>query len=283
MTWVRLDDSFADHPKIVAAGPIAALIHIRALCYASRYLTNGFIPDAAAPGLVTGLERLSVEYATAPSRAVGWVDQATDCDWIAVLLREKLWEKRNGGYLIHDYLDYNPSRAEIMKLRRIKAKVGRAGGLASAQARAQATAQQPGSEGSNSPSPSPSPLLKERKRSNTSPRPAAEEPTSRKVFWPSPSALVELYNTETPDECPAVTKLSPARQKKARAAIDAFPDREWWVALCRRARSSRFLRGLKPSPGHEGFVMDFDWLLSKGKDGSENAVKVAEGRYDDRG
>ena len=92
-----------------------------------------------------------------------------------------------------------------------------------------------------------------------------------------------LYNTETPDECPAVTKLSPARRKKAQVALAAFPDRPWWVALCQRARGSKFLRGLKPSPGHEGFVMDFDWLLSRGKDGSENAVKLAEGRYDDRG
>ena len=46
-------------------------------------------------------------------------------------------------------------------------------------------------------------------------------------------------------------------------------------------RQSAFLCGLKPSPGHEHFRADFDWLLTKGKDGTENVVKVYEGRFRD--
>ena len=46
---------------------------------------------------------------------------------------------------------------------------------------------------------------------------------------------------------------------------------------------SRLLLGLAPSPGHENFRGDLDWLLTRGKDGSENAVKTAEGKYRDRG
>jgi hypothetical protein len=102
------------------------------------------------------------------------------------------------------------------------------------------------------------------------------------VSWPSPEALVELYNTTAPDECPEVTKLSPARRKKAKAYLAMFPDRTFWEETCAQIAASRFLRGLRPTAnGHERFVADFDWLLTKGKDGSENCVKTYEGKYHD--
>lgn len=101
--------------------------------------------------------------------------------------------------------------------------------------------------------------------------------------WPSPEALVALYNAGTPDECPEVETLSPERRRKAGEYLTAFPEQAWWAALFARMHRSKFLRGLKRRPGHEHFVGDFDWLLTKGKDGTENCVKVAEGRYDDRG
>lgn len=110
----------------------------------------------------------------------------------------------------------------------------------------------------------------------SNPSPRAEEPT-----WPSPEELVALYNTTAPDECPEVTKLSPARRKKAQAYLAAFPERQFWEEAFAQIRASKFLRGLRPSNGHERFVADFDWLLTKGKDGSENCVKVYEGKYHD--
>ena len=90
-----------------------------------------------------------------------------------------------------------------------------------------------------------------------------------------------LYNAQTPDECPAVETLSPGRRKKARESLTAFTTQEFWQRACAEISQSRFLRGYKPSPGHERFTADFDWLLAKGKDGSENVVKVVEGRYRD--
>lgn len=99
--------------------------------------------------------------------------------------------------------------------------------------------------------------------------------------WPSAEALAALYNAGTPDECPAVEMLSPARRDKARKYLAMFPERAWWHTVCARIGESRLLRGLKPSPGHEKFLATFDWLLTKGKDGTENALKVYEGRYTD--
>lgn len=99
--------------------------------------------------------------------------------------------------------------------------------------------------------------------------------------WGTPRALVELYNAETADECPAVSTLSPGRRVKALKYLAMLPDRAWWLETFVATKRSHFLRGLKHGPGHEHFIADFDWLLSKGKDGSENCVKVHDGRYAD--
>jgi hypothetical protein len=105
--------------------------------------------------------------------------------------------------------------------------------------------------------------------------------TPRPPVWGSPQDLVDLYNSETPDELPAVSKLSPGRISKAKFYLKAFPDREFWFGVCKQIHRSAFLRGLKPTTNGGTFRADFDWLLTKGKDGSENCVKVYEGRYTD--
>lgn len=95
MPWVRIDDQFPDHPKIVAAGPAAAWLHVTALCYCNRLLTNGFIPADQVPRLVPGASKL--------------IDR---------LVNARLWHRttRDGvdGYEIHDFLKYQPSRDEVL-------------------------------------------------------------------------------------------------------------------------------------------------------------------------
>ena len=99
----------------------------------------------------------------------------------------------------------------------------------------------------------------------------------------SPESLIKLYNASTPDECPAVTVVSPARREKAKKYLLIFPQLEFWQEVFQQIHHSRFLRGLsnKNGNGHQGFIADFDWLLTKGKDGSENVAKVHDGRYRD--
>jgi hypothetical protein len=100
--------------------------------------------------------------------------------------------------------------------------------------------------------------------------------------WPSPEALVAKYNAETPSESPSAVTLSAARRHKCRQYLAAFPSEAWWQEVFAQMHRSRFLRGLTPKqPGRERFVADLDWLLTKGKDGTENAVKVHDGRYQD--
>jgi hypothetical protein len=79
-----------------------------------------------------------------------------------------------------------------------------------------------------------------------------------------------------------VTRLTPARRAKARKYLHDFPEEKFWVGVFTEIRLSSLLQGLRPSPGHEGFRGTFDWLLTKGKDGTENCVKVHEGKYRDK-
>ena len=50
-TYIKMSDKLPEHRKIVAAGGDAAWLHICALAYASRNLTDGFIPQDFVPRL----------------------------------------------------------------------------------------------------------------------------------------------------------------------------------------------------------------------------------------
>jgi hypothetical protein len=107
---------------------------------------------------------------------------------------------------------------------------------------------------------------------------AAEESAA---FWPSPEALVALYNTHTPDDHPKVALVSPQRKKKATEILRLFPEQAFWLKVCEEITLSRFLRGQQASPDRRPIKRGFDWLLQKGEDGIENCVKTYEGKYRD--
>lgn len=86
MTWVQLDDLFPEHPKVVNAGPLARALYVDALCYASRYLTDGRLSDAIA-------RRMARDYA----------DYATPDQLIDALVDNGLWDRVEDGFEIHDY------------------------------------------------------------------------------------------------------------------------------------------------------------------------------------
>ncbi len=95
MPWFRIDDTFADHPKVTSAGNAAAGLWVRCGTYSSRFLLDGQVPGDIARryGSRREIERL-------------------------VLAR--LWMPCDGGFIMPDFLDYNPS-AEQVKLERKKA------------------------------------------------------------------------------------------------------------------------------------------------------------------
>lgn len=95
MTWVRLDDGFPEHPKLVAVGPVAGWLHVCALCWCSRQLTDGHIPEgivsrlADVPRPMREVERLVAAGLWVPDTAIG-------------------------GWWIHDYAEFQVSRESAL-------------------------------------------------------------------------------------------------------------------------------------------------------------------------
>jgi hypothetical protein len=95
MGWVRLEDTFCEHPKIETLGDLPFRLHVKAICYANRNLTDGYVPDIAA-------------------RAMGGPKHKRAA---RALIDAGLWELARGGYRIHDFLDFQPSREAVMARR----------------------------------------------------------------------------------------------------------------------------------------------------------------------
>jgi len=111
MTWAKLDDQYADHPKIVAVGPLADWLHTCAIVYCSRYLTDGFVPAIAVAKLAN--------FEGVATLVNGEWQQVNVTALVTALLQAKLWDECDGGYVLHDFLQYNPS-AEKVKEDRVK-------------------------------------------------------------------------------------------------------------------------------------------------------------------
>jgi hypothetical protein len=94
MTWVKLDDRYATHRKLLAAGAVAIALDVAGMCYCAGHNTDGHIPTVALTAAAPFLTRAAATAAAARLVAAG------------------RWKPVADGWLIHDYLIYNPSAAE---------------------------------------------------------------------------------------------------------------------------------------------------------------------------
>ena len=94
MTWIKIDDSFPDHPRIIGLSNEAFRTHIHGLCYCGRFLTDGFIPSAA-------------------------LSKIGSLEAVKELVEAGLWsdEGKTGGYLIYGYLDHQTSKKQVEEKR----------------------------------------------------------------------------------------------------------------------------------------------------------------------
>ena len=118
MGWVRLDDEFYDHPKFEAAGPLGIALWTAALGYCNRKLTDGKLPRSVMRRLID-LDGVAWRHWVADENGGSWEYQEADALELADHLVEcGLFEQGPGGsYVIHDYLDFQPSKAEVEKKR----------------------------------------------------------------------------------------------------------------------------------------------------------------------
>lgn len=104
MTWLKLDDRFARHPKVVGLKHFAFRVHVTALLGCAAHETDGVVKWAwlrpeAARGKPASVLRAACE-----------------------LVECGLWERIGGDetapvWLIHDYLKYQPSRSQLQAKR----------------------------------------------------------------------------------------------------------------------------------------------------------------------
>lgn len=138
MPWVKLDDAILDNKKIAAVGPMGFALHVAGIVYCGRNLTDGFVPYGVATRLlsnewVDGDEKV---WTVGASTGMFGIDGAELTEHIIErVVRTGLWERVPGGYLIHDYLEYNPSREQVEAEREAVREQRSAAGKASAAVR----------------------------------------------------------------------------------------------------------------------------------------------------
>lgn len=98
MAWAKFDDHFHSNPKIVQAGNAVAGLYARCITYCADYLTDGLVPGGIPWGFLSQLHDPS--------------------DLVSLVTKAGLWEEVEGGYLIPDYLEFNPSKEEVLENRR---------------------------------------------------------------------------------------------------------------------------------------------------------------------
>ena len=131
MGWLRLSDCFAEHPKLLRAGPVAGWLHVKALCYCNRQLTDGKLPRAAVAALVQQTCSKGLTERGKPITMSLLTRRLVACG---------LWEKDGPDYRIHDYLQYQPSRREVeirqSQIHQVRVRAGAAGGQQTSSKRA---------------------------------------------------------------------------------------------------------------------------------------------------
>lgn len=102
MSWVSIDDQFHSNPKVVAAGLAGAGLFARAIAYCGAHLTDGHVPR-------------------------NWALEAGGKKLCQTLVEENLWVETERGYFMAAYLEFNPSREQVLARREERSQAGAKG------------------------------------------------------------------------------------------------------------------------------------------------------------
>ena len=164
MSWVKVDDKAWAHPKLASLSAAAVRLWLFTLCWCNQQETDGQVPRRIL-SVLGGSKKAAAE-----------------------LVASGLWERTDNGWLVHDFLKYQPSRAQRDSQR---------------EALRERVSRHRKREGNGVTSP----LLTDRKReSNTAPVPSRPDPEERSPLPPAndppprdPMAYLDGPARERPD------------------------------------------------------------------------------------
>jgi hypothetical protein len=127
MAWAALDDGFHSNRKMLSIGLDGMGMFAAALSYCADQLTDGFVPLVWAEGIARKSPRLLDNLC----RRRAWVrvdvnDKVEIADRSGNNIMLEIDEK---GFVILDYLEYNPSSVEVEERRQSKSRAGRKGAI----------------------------------------------------------------------------------------------------------------------------------------------------------
>lgn len=260
--WARIEIGYMGHPKFLWLNANAICLWHEGKQYCDMHHTDGLIPrDALKTFRFAGKKSIVALLTTCPTPKPDGTPYAP------------LWEEHAVGYKMHDYLDHNPCREEVLARMEDADDVAEIRRAANARRQAEYRAKRKAELE----------VLRSHNVTPTCPTPTdtdTETVTDTKKEErsrpPSPKRLLEAWNAHIVS-LPKCEAESEDRLRAARARLREHPDLDWWAGVVARIEASDFLTGRTPGRDHQHWRADVDWFLKPGK-----AEKVLEGKYDNR-
>jgi hypothetical protein len=259
MPWVRLDDAYYDHRKLMEAGAMAELLWVRGLAWSNRNLSDGFIPRVQA----RRLGDFSADVAEVNHEVKNDDPVRKDCivttamDLAHRLCEVGCWKEVEGGFQIHDYDKYQRTAEEIRRESELKSEAGRKGAKKRWDGKKKANGKAPHMAGATAPPMAPA-IADQWQNDAPTPTPDASNEASPPTPPSTALALVRDHPSATPTGVEPVrqvfdawvvstgrtgrTHLDPKRRKKIQAALRDYPIEDVLDAV----------RGWEYSPHHRG-------------------------------
>lgn len=277
MGWVKIDDHFTDHPKIVQAGPLAIAMQVAGLCYCNRYLTDGFITRSAVKKLLD-LDDIECSGNVRANKNATWANI------VESLVEVGMWRECEGGWIIHDYTEYQQPRKRVLREKQaakdrmnktrkpaktttqscsenVRANNDRSSGevrLPHSHSHSHKEATANAVESSAAPDDPPD---------------AGHDPPTNSKTPPCPAErIVESYHELLP-QLPRVAKLTDKRRMWLQARwreSGKHQSLEFWQRYFAHVGGSGFLLG----GNDRGWQADFEWLVNQ-----TNFYKTVEGKF----
>lgn len=122
MSWLRIEGRMPQHHKIAPLSDAAFRLHVTAMAWSVEAKSDGHLPTRVPATLTRAPQGKKLK------------------DAVAELVEAGAWRPETDGHVIHDFLDWNLSAAELTARSEAKAKAGAAGGRRSTESRSRQAA-----------------------------------------------------------------------------------------------------------------------------------------------